>query len=36
VDALVTGDKDLLSIGNYQAIPILLPREFHDRFASGD
>lgn len=31
-DALVTGDKDLLVLANHAGIPILSPREFHDRF----
>jgi predicted nucleic acid-binding protein len=30
-DYLVTGDKQLLELGNYQGIPILSPREFYDR-----
>jgi putative PIN family toxin of toxin-antitoxin system len=31
VDALVTGDQDLLSLGQYQGVPILTPREFYDQ-----
>ena len=30
-DSLITGDQDLLSLGDYQGIPILSPREFYDR-----
>lgn len=30
-DALITGDKKLLELGNYQGIPILSPREFYER-----
>jgi predicted nucleic acid-binding protein len=29
-DCLVTGDKDLLTLGQYQAIRILSPRQFYD------
>jgi uncharacterized protein len=29
-DCLVTGDRDLLEIKQFQAIPILSPRAFHD------
>lgn len=31
-DAVVTGDKDLLILKTFQSIPILTPREFHNRF----
>ena len=31
-EALVTGDKDLLVLGKHGTVPILSPREFHDRF----
>lgn len=30
-DYLVTGDKQLLELGNYQGIPILSPRAFYDQ-----
>jgi putative PIN family toxin of toxin-antitoxin system len=30
-DVLVTGDKQLLELGNHHGIPILSPREFYDR-----
>ena len=30
VDCLVTGDKKLLGLGDYQGIPILSPRMFYD------
>ncbi len=30
-DYLITGDKQLLELGNYQGLPILSPREFYDR-----
>ena len=30
-DYLITGDNDLLSLGQYQSIPIVTPREFYDR-----
>lgn len=29
--ALVTGDKELLSLGHIQSIPILSPRDFYER-----
>ena len=31
VDCLVTGDNDLVSLGQYGSIPILTPRQFYDR-----
>lgn len=31
VDFLVTGDQDLVSLGDYHKIPILTPRAFYDR-----
>jgi putative PIN family toxin of toxin-antitoxin system len=30
-DVLVTGDRDLLDVGEFHGIPILSPRAFHDR-----
>ncbi len=30
-DCLVTGDKQLLELGNYRGVPIISPREFYDR-----
>jgi uncharacterized protein len=33
-ECLVTGDRDLLAIGEYGGIPILSPRAFHDRVRS--
>jgi len=30
-DCVVTGDKDLLSLGHYRGIPILTPRGFYDQ-----
>ena len=30
-DCLITGDKKLLALGDYQGIPILSPREFYER-----
>jgi len=33
-DCLVTGDQDLLSLGNFQGTPILSPRTVHDRLLS--
>ena len=33
-DVLVSGDKDLLILGSFESIPILSPRQFHDRFLS--
>ena len=30
-DCLVTGDKDLLALGEFRSIPILNPRSFYDR-----
>jgi putative PIN family toxin of toxin-antitoxin system len=30
-DYLVTGDRDLLDLGDFHGIPILSPRAFHDR-----
>jgi putative PIN family toxin of toxin-antitoxin system len=30
-DYLLTGDRDLLDLGEYGGIPILTPRAFHDR-----
>ena len=30
-DYLVTGDSDLLTLGAFQGIPIISPREFYDR-----
>jgi putative PIN family toxin of toxin-antitoxin system len=35
-DGLVTGDKKLLELGNYQGIPILSPREFYDRIRASE
>jgi predicted nucleic acid-binding protein len=32
---LVTGDKKLLSLGNYQGVPILSPRDFYERVRLG-
>ena len=29
-DCLVTGDRDLLDLGQFQSIPIVSPRTFHD------
>jgi len=29
-DALVTGDRDLLALGEFRGIPILSPRAFHE------
>jgi len=34
-EVLVTGDKDLLVLGIYESIPIISPRQFHDRFISA-
>ncbi|MFV1967123.1 MAG: putative toxin-antitoxin system toxin component, PIN family [Pirellulaceae bacterium] len=34
-DCLVTGDKKLLRLGNYQGIPPLSPRDFYDRIQAG-
>lgn len=34
-DCLVTGDMQLQSLGTYQGIPILSPREFYDRIHAG-
>jgi putative PIN family toxin of toxin-antitoxin system len=34
-DCLVTGDKRLLALGDYQGIPLLSPRELYDRLQSG-
>ncbi len=34
-EALVTGDKALLELGQYEGIPILSPREFYDRIRTG-
>lgn len=31
VDALVSGDKDLLDIGQHKGIPVLSPRAFYER-----
>lgn len=28
VDFIITGDKDLLELGNYKSIPIITPKEF--------
>jgi len=33
-DAIVTGDKDLLSLGTYRSIMILTPRQYLDRAKS--
>ena len=30
-DYLITGDNDLLSLGEFQGVPILSPRAFYDR-----
>ena len=30
-DGLITGDRDLLDLGEFHGIPILSPRAFHDR-----
>ncbi len=30
-DCLVTGDDDMLSLGEFESIPILAPRAFYDR-----
>ena len=35
-DCLVTGDKKLLSLGNYQGVPILSPRDFYERVRLGE
>jgi putative PIN family toxin of toxin-antitoxin system len=35
-DALITGDKELLELGNYQGIPILSPREFYERICVSE
>jgi putative PIN family toxin of toxin-antitoxin system len=29
---LITGDKDLMTLGTFEGIPILSPRAFHDTF----
>jgi len=34
-DMLITGDKDLLALQNFNRLLILPPREFFDRFCSG-
>jgi putative PIN family toxin of toxin-antitoxin system len=34
-DCLITGDKDLLSIGKIQEIPILSPRAFYDELGGS-
>jgi putative PIN family toxin of toxin-antitoxin system len=34
-DMIVTGDQDLLALGEYSGIPIVSPRSFQDSFASG-
>jgi putative PIN family toxin of toxin-antitoxin system len=35
-DCLITGDKELQELGNYQGIAILSPREFYDRVRVGE
>jgi len=34
-DCLVTGDKKLLALGDYQGIPLLSPRDFYDHIRAG-
>ncbi len=34
-DCLVTGDKKLLALGDYQGIAILLPRDFYNHIRAG-
>jgi putative PIN family toxin of toxin-antitoxin system len=34
-EAIVTGDDDLLSLGEYEGIPILKPRQFLESLQSG-
>ncbi|HEX9435679.1 MAG TPA: putative toxin-antitoxin system toxin component, PIN family [Candidatus Limnocylindria bacterium] len=36
VDFIVTGDRDLLSLGRYEGIPIVTPRELVDISAEGE
>ncbi|MEI6613484.1 MAG: putative toxin-antitoxin system toxin component, PIN family [Chrysiogenales bacterium] len=36
VDLIVSGDKVLLAVGEYQGIPILSPADFLTKFASGN
>jgi putative PIN family toxin of toxin-antitoxin system len=31
-DVLISGDNDLLSVGSFEAVTILSPRQFYDRF----
>lgn len=35
-ECLITGDKQMLGLGNYQGIPIISPREFYDQLRAGD
>ena len=35
-DLIVTGDKDLLAVQNYQHIRMITPREFLSEFAAPD
>jgi len=35
-DLIVTGDKDLLAVGNYKGVRILTPREFLNEFATPE
>jgi predicted nucleic acid-binding protein len=36
VDCLITGDKRLLTLGQYEGIPILSPRGFYDRIRASE